>query len=270
MFKSLVLVPILPLLFVMTSSCDPYAILRKKGSVAEKDSAAFKYYENGKYEQALYLFEELMPIYRGKPRARDIFYRYAWCQYRMKEVISAAFYFDDFTRQYPRDTAAETFRFMNAYCFYLLSDPSYLDQNYTKQALEAMQLFLNAYPYSPRREKCNEYIYELRERLAEKEFEQANLYHRIGYHKSAVAAFQNVILEFPDSKFREDCQFLLFKSAVLLASASIPDLKESRYLEARSHYEKFVDKFPDSKFVREAENLYETALKQLEKIQTEN
>lgn len=265
MLKTVPFLAVFMLILALSSSCDPYAKLRKKGTVAEKDSAAFNYYEKGKYEHAVFLFEELMPLYRGKPRAREIYYRYAWCKYYNKEVISAAFYFDDFVRQYPRDTAVETFRYMHAYCYYLLSDPPYLDQNYTKRALEALQLFLNAYPYSEKREKCNEYVFELRERLAKKAFEQAKLYHKIGYHKSAVAAFNNVILEYPDSKYREESFFLLFKSSVQLADASVQRLKQTRYQEATGYYEKFVDKFPDSKFVREAENLYEATLKQLGK-----
>ena len=215
-----------------------------------------RYVKRGKCEQASVLLEELIGIYRGTPKARDVRYHYAYCKYKLGEYLSASYYFGEFARQYPRDTTVEEMNFMSAYCFYLLSDPWFLDPKYNYKAIDEMQLFIDTYPESFKREEANEIIMELRERLAKKSYEQAKLYFKTGQFKAAVTAFQLMVQEYPDSKFREESQFLLFKSAASLGDASIPTRKVQRYEEAMNFYKKFVDKFSESKFVREAENVF--------------
>ena len=46
---------------------------------------------------------------------------------------------------------------MEAYAFYLQSDPSYLDQSYTDKAMQALQLFLNQHPNSGRKKEAEKY-----------------------------------------------------------------------------------------------------------------
>lgn len=237
------------------SGCDPYKKLAKSDSIADKDSAAMAYYNHKKYDQAVFIFEELIAVYRGHPRMEEMYYYYAYCRYFMGELVTAAFHFDDYSQKYPGSKHAEEFEFMTAKCYYQISDPYYLDQNYTDKAINQFQLFLSRHPNTVHKEESMKYLTELRERLAKKAFEQAKLYHKIGYHKAGVEAFKVMINEFPDSKFREESQFLLLKSAVSLASSSIAGKKLERYDQAAEFHEKFVEKFPSSKFANEAENL---------------
>ncbi|MEM7037975.1 MAG: hypothetical protein AAF570_13410, partial [Bacteroidota bacterium] len=98
---------------------------------------------------------------------------------------------------------------------------------------------------------------------------QASLYHNIGYHKAAVEAFQVMVNEYPDSDFREEAQFLLYKSSVNLAEQSIAAKKIDRYKESLEYHEKFEEKFPGSKFAKEATNLKESAEKALSRLEAE-
>lgn len=243
------------LLGIAFSGCDPYKKLAKSDAIADKDSAAMAYYNHKKYDQAVFLFEELMAVYRGHPRMEEMYYYYAYCRYFMGELVTAAFYFDDYSQKYPGSKHAEEFEFMTAKCYYQISDPYYLDQNYTDKAINQFQLFLSRHPNTVHKEESMKYLTELRERLAKKAFEQAKLYHKIGYHKAGVEAFEVMINEYPDSKFREESQFLLLKSAVSLAASSIASKRLERYDQALEFHEKFVEKFPSSKFADEAENL---------------
>ena len=99
MFRKASFVLILFCGVLMLASCDPLAKLTRSSSIADKDTAATRYFRKGKYEQAVFLLEELSAVYRGTPRHRDIYYQYAWCKYYLGEYISSAFYFDDFARQ---------------------------------------------------------------------------------------------------------------------------------------------------------------------------
>jgi outer membrane protein assembly factor BamD len=242
-------------LLIALSGCDPYKKLAKSDAIADKDSAATAYYRHKKYDQAVFLFEELMAVYRGHPRMEEMYYYYAYSRYFMGELVTAAFYFDDYAQKYPGSKHAEEFEFMTAKCYYQISDPYYLDQKYTQKAINQFQLFLSRHPDTEHKEKSMAYLTELRERLAKKAFEQAMLYHKIGYHKAGVEAFKVMINEYPDSKFREEAQFLLVKSAVDLAASSISTKRLERYNEAMDFHEKFVEKFPSSKFADQAVGL---------------
>jgi outer membrane protein assembly factor BamD len=240
-----------------------------KGTFAQKDSAAFFFYNRGDYEKASFLFEELLGVYRGNPRAQTMLYHYAYSKYKSSQYVIAGYYFEQFVKQYPKSDLTEECRYMVGYCYYMQSDPHYLDQQFTRKAINQFQLFINSHPLSPKVPEANELISKLRERLAEKAFEQAKLYYKISNFKASTRAFQVMIEEYPDSGFREEAQFMLFKSSAGLAEASVSKKQEDRLLDAIEYFEKFVDKYPQSAFTREAEDLYARVKKSLGKIQAD-
>ena len=243
-----------------------YSQWSRKGSISEKDSAAFYFYERGDYEKAALLFEDLRAAYRGTDRARVLQYHYAYAKYNFGLYVVAAYYFEEYTRLYPNDVRTPECYYMVGYCYYLEAAPYYLDQTFTNKAITQMQLFINNFPGHERVEDANRVITELRERLAQKEFETANLYYKIENYKAAVTSFQVMLQEYPDSRYREEAQFLLFKSAVLLADVSTPRRQRNRYLDALEYYERFVDKYPNSAFLKEAEPVYVRAKRNLGRI----
>lgn len=241
----------------------------KSGTIAEKDSAAYFFFNRGDFEKASYLYEELRGPYRGQTRGKDVMYQLAYCKFNQRLYVMAAYYFDQFVKLYPNDPRTEECAFQIAYCSYMESDPYYLDQQYTIKAIEQFQLFILAYSDSDKVEDANEILKTMRERLAQKGFEQAMLYFRVENHKAAVQGFQNMIRKYPDSRYREESQYMLFKSSFYLASNSIEVKKKNRYLDSIDWYQRFVDKYPSSVFVKEGEGLFARAKKSLGKIVAE-
>ena len=239
-----------------STACDPYAKLAKSRKISDKDSVAYLYYKKKNYEQAGMIFQDLLGIYRGDYRYRRTLYHFAYCKYYLGEY------------SYPGDELTEECAFMKAVCHRKMSDTYDLDQTETVKAIEEYQLFVTQYPLSTRAKEANEHIKELRLKLAEKSFKQADLYLKISYFKAATIAFKNNIQEYPDSKYKEESYFKMFKASYLYASNSIPSKQEERYQEAISAYLKFIDKFPGSEFKSEAENLYDKTIKALEKIKS--
>ncbi|GAB4416070.1 MAG: hypothetical protein OHK0039_25170 [Bacteroidia bacterium] len=258
------------MLWLLGSACSPefrqYTQWSRKGSIAEKDSAAFYFYKRGDYEKASLLFEDLRVAYRGTARARDVLYHYAYAKYHFGLYIVASYYFEEYARLYPNDVRTPECSFMLAYCDYLESAPYYLDQTFTNKSINQLQVFINSYPDHEKAKEANDLINTLRERLAQKEFETANLYYKIGNFKAAVTSFDVMIQEYPDSRYREEAQYLLFKSAAALAEISIADRKKNRYLDALEFYERFVDKYPSSAFLKDAENTYIRTKRNLGKL----
>jgi len=241
----------------------------KSRSIQDIDTAAVYFYNRKKYDRAIPLFEQLVPAMAGTSRQPELYYYYAWSRYMMGELVSSAFYFEDFSQKFPSNEHATECEWMVAKCYYRLSDPHYLDQTYTDKAIAQLQLFLSRNPKSDYEEDCMGYLNDLRERKAKKAFEQAKLYYNLGYFKAAVKAFEVMISEYPDSDFREESQFLLFKSAYSLAGVSTDRRKVERYQEAGVFYERFAKKFPESKFAKEAANLDDSGKKSLEKLRLE-
>ena len=243
-----------------------YSQWSRKGTISQKDSAAFFFYKQGEYDKASYLLEELRATYRGSERAKTILYHYAYSKYNSGFYVLGAHFFEQFTQLYPNDDLTAECTFMIGYCYYLESDPYYLDQNYTTRGINQFQLFINTFPFSDKVEQSNELIATLRERLAQKELETAKLYYNTESYKAAVTSFEVFIREYPDSRYREEAHLMLVKSASSLADISIQSKKKNRYLDAIDWYEKFVDKYPNSVFTKDAEGFYLKSKKGLGKI----
>lgn len=271
--QSLLLVLSLPFLLGLIACNEDYrknTQYSRKGSIAEKDSAAIYFYEVRKdYDKAGFLFEELRNSYRGQERAKKMLYYFADCKYQTGFYVLAAYYYDQYAKQYPSDPLTEECIFKVGYCYYLQSAPYYLDQEFTNKTIGQLQLFINAFPQSDKREEASNLITEMREKLAQKDFEAAKLYYNISRYKAAVSSLEVFVQQFPDSRYREEAQYLRFESLVLLAENSISSKKKNRYLDAIEYYEKFVDRYPNSVYLKDAENLYAKAKKSLGKIQAE-
>jgi len=241
---------------VLATGCDPCRKLAKSDNIADKDSAAYCYYENERYEDASILFKELKGLYSASARGEKISYMHAQAKMRMGQLITAAFLFQQFIRRYPSSQYAEDAMFYIGFSYYHLS-PSYeLDQSETDQALESFQLFLQRFPESDRAPKVEEYIQELRNKKAKKAFHQSNLWYRLGRYRAATNAFRNVLADFPDADWREEAYYKLFASQLEWARNSVLLKKPERYEKAEQRYLRYVDKFPNGEFNRKAEKAY--------------
>src|SRR5471030_547465 len=153
MFKkqlSLLSVVIASLIIILGSCKSKYEKLRTSNDNAKKYSEAIKFYNKKEYSKALGLFDDLVTRYRGRAEAEDLFYYYAYTNYKLRDYTSARYHFKTFADTYPSSTRAEECRFMSAYCHYLDSPIYSLDQENTQKAIENLQLFINLYPKSDR------------------------------------------------------------------------------------------------------------------------
>jgi outer membrane protein assembly factor BamD len=239
--------------------------LVKSGDMDAKYAAAVKYFDKEDYTKALTLFEELMSVYRGTGKAQEIQFYYAYCSYNLGDFIVAGYQFRSFVRNFPTSIHTEECAYMNAYCFYLNSPEYSLDQIDTKLAIKEFQHFTTQYPKSERILKCNELLDALRAKLERKSYENAMLYYNMSNYKSSVVAFGNHLKDFPDTKHTEELNYLIIRSYYLLALNSIESKKQERFKAAADSYIKFVDAFPQSTYLKQAEMVYSSALKNLEK-----
>lgn len=268
MLKNKVLFLIPFLLFL--AGCSKYQRLLKSDDYNAKYEAAIALYDKGKYERALPLLEELVPLFRGTDKAEKVYFYYCYTNYNLDFLYEAAYHFKKFSTTFPNSTHAEETLFMNGYCRYLLSPISSLDPTETYTALNELQLFANTYPQHQLLDSTNNLMDKLRSKLEVKSYENAKQYYQIYDYKAAIVALNNTLRDFPDTKFNEEIALLLLKSNYYLAVNSIKEKKLQRFDDTIEAYLTFVDSFKESKYLKEAESLYNKALEQKTKLNQEN
>jgi outer membrane protein assembly factor BamD len=250
-------------LLVILGSCSRYQKLLKSSDYGAKYENGVKYYEEKDYYRAIGLFEELENIYKGSEKAEKIQYYMAYCYYNQGDQMLASYYFQNLASRYPLSVHREESEYMAAYCSFLNSPEPSLDQTYTYKALEEMQAFINKYPTSSRIPECNKIVDKLRNRLEIKSYNSAKLYYNIGDYKAAIIALKDGLNEFPDTQFKEEMMFLTLESAYKLAENSILTKKPQRYQNAVDEYYALIAEYPETKYLKEAEKIFNDATENL-------
>ncbi|WP_064198381.1 MULTISPECIES: outer membrane protein assembly factor BamD [Emticicia] len=266
--------PHIALLFVsvlLFSACSSkFMKLQKKGTTEEKYKAANDYYKKGDFYKAGILFEEIIPLLKGDSLAENAQFYNAYAQYQQKQYSMSAYLFKSFYATYANSPMAEEAFYMYANSMYKDSPNFNLDQSSTLTAIDALQTFINSYPESKYAESCNQDLKDLRHRLEEKAYEKAKLYYKtsgvtIANFKAAVVAIDNFQKDFPDSEYIEELSFLKVQSQYDLATVSFENKQRERFADALKFYEDFIDKYPKSKYIKQAEKVYDGSTKGLEK-----
>jgi outer membrane protein assembly factor BamD len=242
-------------LIIALGSCkSKYEKLRTSNDNAKKYTEAVKYYNKKDYTKALGLFDPLVTRYRGQEQAEDLYYYYAYTNYKLRDYTSARYHFKNFADTYPSSTRAEECRFMAAYCYYLDSPIYSLDQENTTKAIESMKLFINLYPKSDRVPEAAKLIQNLRDKLEEKSYANSKLYLTIGDWQSAVIAFGNTLRDFPDTKYAEEIDYLTIDAQYEYARHSREDRQEERFNQVINDANQFALTYPNSKYLKSAKD----------------
>ncbi|WP_027126695.1 outer membrane protein assembly factor BamD [Gelidibacter mesophilus] len=245
------------LLTLMLSSCSEYQKALKSEDVATKFKMGTELYDAGKYSKANKLFAQIAPQYRGKPQAEKLMFMYSNSFYEMKDYYLAGYQFERFESQYPKSEKAEEALFLGAKSFYMLSPVYSKEQKETVTAIEKLQMFINKYPDSQYLPEANQLIKELDYKLEKKAFEIAKLYNKIANFESedyeaSMKAFDNFLLDYPGTTFREEAMYYRFDSAYKLGINSIEYKREDRVKTAIKYFNSFQKAYPDSQFMDEA------------------
>jgi outer membrane protein assembly factor BamD len=269
MKKRLSYIVVLSFLLLTTAGCSNYQKLLKTNDVQQKYKGAIAYYEKGDYYRASELLAYVTPLLTGTDQAETALYYQANANYELGNYILSETYFRKFYTTYPRSEKAELAMFMQVKSLYNQSPKHEQDQTSTLTAIEAVQEFMARYPSSTYMEQANAILESLSVKLDRKAFDNARLYHKIRYYKAAVVALDNFRMEFPSSPFAEEAAYLKLDAQYEYANQSIISKQEERYYEAVEFYQNFVDQYPESDFMRNANLVYDKTIAELERIKTE-
>lgn len=238
---------------VFLSSCSEYQKALKSEDVAVKFVSATKMYDAKKYSKAIRLFEQIAPAYKGKPQAERLFYMYSQSLYKTEQYYLAGYQFESFVSSYPKSEKLEEASFLGAKSFTFLSPVYSLDQTDTYKAVDKLQNYIETYPEGQNLAEANVLAKNLREKLEKKAFENAKIYHTISDFKAAMVAFDNFLINFPGTPYKEKALFYKLDSAYLLAINSIPSKMEERLINAKNAHASLIKFKGDTEYKAKAD-----------------
>lgn len=257
------------LMAFMFASCSQFSKVQKSTDYDYKLRMAEQYYAKKKYNYAQQLFEELFPIVKGTPQFEDVYYKFAYCAYYLKDYLNAENLFKGFVEVFPNSPRAEEMEYMRAYAYYRQSPKVELDQTNTQRAIGLMQTFINTHPGSARNKEASDIIDKSRQKLELKEYRNAELYFNLGQFKAAGIAFTNLMNNFPDSEKSDDYKLQVIKSYYQYAMMSVDERKYERLEQVIVECNDFIDRFPDSKLLKETERYLSLSQNNLKEIKNE-
>ena len=135
-------------------------------------------------------------------------------------------------------------------------------------------MYMEYFPGTARHDIAQNMIFELQDKLVEKEYLSAKLYYDLGSYTgnsamsstgnnylAAVITAQNILKDYPYTKLREDLSILILRAKYDMARESVPEKKEERMRDAIDEYYAFKNEFPESKYSNEVENIFKEASK---------
>lgn len=258
------------LLSLTILGCSKFRKIQRSGDWKLKYEAALEYYEKQDYHRTTLLLEEILPIIRGTKEAELGNFYFAYSYFHQKQYILSAHHFLEFVTIYGRSEKVEEATYMHAYSLYLQSPSFQLDQTSTYEAVASMQEFINNYPSSPYAKDADKIIDEMQVKLETKAYNTAKLYYKLRRYKSALVALNNFKNDYPDSDYNEEIAFLEIETSYELAAVSIRTKQEERFRNTINFYQTFVDKYPNSEFLKEAEKFYAKSIEEITNFASSN
>ena len=251
--------------FLMCSCASEFNAVYKYGDQEAKYEYAKEFFARGKFQHAATLLEELVTMKKGTEEAQECLYMLGMAQYNNQDYQAASETFKKYGTSYPRGIYAEPAAFYVGQSLFESSPEPRLDQSPTNGAINAYQQFMDLYPDSKLRDRAQERLYLLYDKLIQKEYLAAELYYNLGgyfgninsndesnYNASIITA-QNALKSYPYCSLREEFMVLIMKSKFQLAENSTQEKRLERYRDAEDECYGFINEFPASKNVATAE-----------------
>jgi len=245
------LIIILSIVFASCSSTKQKPILTPEARLKHAiELFNKKHYLDAKTELTIIVLN-----YPGSSVVDKAQYYLAESHFKLKEYILAAAEYQKLLRNYPESQFADDARYKIGLCYYELSPHYGLDQEYTYKAIDEFQRFLEDYPKSSLKKDVQIKLTECRNKLAKKDYKNAELYRKMNEWKAAEIYYSFVINDYYDTPFGEEALFWKGEA----------EYHQDKFKEARNTLAEYLRKFPDGSYRSKAKKRLRTIRKILNK-----
>ncbi len=234
-----------------------YEVLLEGNDTEAKYKAAFENFNNGKYTKASQLFESLSLVTSGTERDDTVQYYWALSNYSAKDYMTAETNFSNYLQNYPRSAFSESAQFLRLDCLYRSTLHYELDQTPTYTAITAISEYIMDNPSGANATVAMHMLEDLNSRLNKKEFENAKIYYTMEDYLASRVALRNILKNNADNIYREDILYYTAMSSYKYADMSVPAKQRERFLVFIDDYYNFIGEYPDSRYRKELDRLYE-------------
>ncbi len=249
--------------------CIPIIILLLVAGCAKRDvtvqlsaedrfQRGMRFFEEEDYIKAIDEFRIVTMQFGGSEYADDAQFHLGESYFRRREYILAASEYQTLVNTMTGSEWIPAAQFQLSMSYVNLSPEYYLDQDYTINAIDELQTFVEFFPTHEKVPEAERMIRELTEKLAKKEYENARLYMRLEYYRAATRYFDIVMERYHDTPFAE-------LSHIGKVEALI---QRGRYEEADEAVRQFLRQYPDSPHRGRAENFQRRIASELRSLQS--
>jgi outer membrane protein assembly factor BamD len=206
---------------------------------------AKKNYDKKDYLQAIDDFTLIKVKFAGSIISDKSQYYLGMSYLKREEFLLAAYEFEYLIKNYATSTYVTDSRYQLGMCYYGLSPKYALDQTYTYLAINEFKNYLELYPTDKNAPAAEAKVKELRNKLALKLYESAELYKRMEDYKAATYYYENVVTEYYDTDYADDA---LYGKILTL-------ITRKKYEEAKTDIERFESKYSGSNLLQKVKAL---------------
>lgn len=243
---------------LFTSCANEFNRVYKTNDYSYKYEYAKECYAQGKYTRASTLLQGLVTLQKGTDNAQESLYMLGMAEYNSKDYEGAAATFKKYFSSYPKGAYAQEAEFYAGMSLYNSTPEPRLDQSQTINAIAAFQEYIDLFPDGKERSQAQQRLFELQDKLVQKELYSAQLYYDLGQYfgnctyggnnyEACIITAQNALKDYPYSKLREKFSLLVMKSKFELAQQSVEEKKLERFQDAEDECYGFLNEYPDSK-----------------------
>lgn len=250
--------------------CGDYNSIIKTADYEYKYEAAKGYYAEGSYRKAGEVFGQVLAVLRGSQYGEECLFLLAMSNYRYGDYESATQFFKKYYQSYPKGLYVELSRFYCAMSHYNCVVDTRLDQSNTMNALNEFSNFIDYYPNSKLRSQTEEMIFNLQDKLVEKEYMSAKLYYDLGTYRgncmsyddnnfqACIVTAQNALKDYPyaSTERKEVLSIMVLRSKFHLARHSVLEKRVERFRDTVDEYYAFLNEFPESQYLKEAKSIF--------------
>ena len=154
-------------------------------------------YRTQRWGRAATLLQTWVDASAGDPRLPEALYALGMARMETGEYLLAASTMLRIVTDYPSHTLQTDARFRTCQAYQRLSPRAQLDQENTHTALLYCESYAQYYPQTPQADTARQWVTEMQEKLARKEFDAGSWYARRGFLDAAVIYFQRAADEYP-------------------------------------------------------------------------
>ena len=236
---------------VLTACASTNKMEKMQLDCRQRVAKAMQLYQKKKYSTVLVRLEDARMQCSGSPIMDTVLFYLGMSNIKTKKYIEGRTEFQRLTQDFPGSPFFDEAKFRIGYSVFKQSSPSNRDQTETREAVRLFDDFIDMYPKSAFVDSALFYRTEAYEKLAVKEFKNAQFYEKFNEPEAAVVYYRAFMGQFTDSKMLDLARF----NALTLL------LKLGRDSEARELFDELMEKGTHEDLKKQAKTLFASSEK---------